>query len=315
MAKKPYLSPKLVFYFMLKPLQKGDKVAIIATARKITLPEIEYAVQTFERWELEVAVGQTIGASHHIFAGDDALRLQDFQAMLDDPNIKAIICARGGYGTSRIIDRVNFNAFEREPKWIVGFSDVTTLHSHIHNLGIETVHAIMPLLFPQDGTAAAIESLRQTLFGETPAYEIAPHSLNRSGKAAGRLVGGNLSLLQTLTATRSDIDTRDKILFIEDIGEYLYNIDRMMVHLDRSGKLEGLAGLLVGHFSGPQDNAIPFGKDAYEIIAEHVAKYDFPVCFNFPVGHEPLNIALICGREATLEVRQDGVSLEYVQKL
>ncbi len=299
---------------MLKPLLKGDKVAIIATARKITLPEIEYAIRTLEAWGLEVVLGQTIGASHHIFAGEDAFRLQDFQAMLDDQSIKAIICARGGYGTSRIIDSVNFNAFEREPKWIIGFSDVTTLHSHIHNLGIETVHAIMPLLFPQDGTEAAIESLRQTLFGETPAYEIAPHSLNRTGTARGKLIGGNLSILQTLAATRSDIDTRGKILFIEDVGEYLYNIDRMLVHLDRSGKLEGLAGLLAGHFSDPQDGSIPFGKSAYETIAEHVAKYGFPVCFNFPVGHEPLNMALICGREATLEVRKDSVRLEYEQQ-
>lgn len=296
---------------MIEPLRRGDKIAIIATARKVSLSEIEHAVSTFENWGLQVVLGKTIGAEFNQFAGDDAFRLLDLQEMLDTPDIKAIICARGGYGTSRIIDQVNFNTFENSPKWVIGFSDVTTLHSHIHNLGIESIHAIMPLLFSKEGTEAAKESLRQLLFGGSLAYQVNPHSFNRKGVAQGKLAGGNLSILHNLAATRSDIDTRDKILFIEDLDEYLYHIDRMMVHLDRAGKLEGLAGLIVGHMSDMHDNAIPFGKNAYEIIAEHTGKYDFPVCFNFPVGHEPLNMALVCGRQARLEVSEDSVTLNY----
>ncbi|QCR23539.1 LD-carboxypeptidase [Pontibacter sp. SGAir0037] len=296
---------------MLKPLRQGDKIAIISTARKIALPELEAAVQTFEQWGLEVVLGKTIGASYNQFAGDDALRLEDLQQMLDNPAIKGIVCARGGYGTSRIIDQVDFSSFVSNPKWIVGFSDVTTLHSHVHNLGIESIHAIMPVLFSREGSEAAKESLRQLLFGEAIAYTAPPHAFNRTGKAKGKIVGGNLSMLHTLAATRSDISTQGKILFIEDLDEYLYHIDRMLVHLDRAGKLAGLAGLIVGHMSDMRDNAIPFGKDAYEIIAEHAGKYHFPVCFNFPVGHEPHNMALVCGREAILHVQEGEVRLQY----
>ncbi|WP_242927953.1 S66 peptidase family protein [Pontibacter vulgaris] len=296
---------------MIQPLRRGDKIAILSTARKVSLQELEAAIQTFESWGLYVVLGQTIGASYNQFAGDDALRLQDFQQMLDDPGIKAIVCARGGYGTTRIIDQVDFSGFKKNPKWLVGFSDVTTLHSHIHNLGVETIHATMPVLFSKEGTAEAIESMRQLLFGEEPQYNAPAHAFNRTGTAQGQLVGGNLSMLHTLTGTRSDIDTRGKILFLEDLDEYLYHIDRMMVHLDRSGKLSQLAGLIVGHMSDMHDNAIPFGKDAYEIIAEHTGKYNYPVCYNFPVGHEAHNLAVVCGREAKLAVSENGSSLVY----
>ncbi|WP_187261128.1 S66 peptidase family protein [Pontibacter beigongshangensis] len=300
---------------MIPPLRPGDKIAIVATARKISLPEIDAAIQTFRSWGLEVVIGQTIGASYHQFAGDDALRLQDLQQMLDDPAVKAIICARGGYGTTRIIDQVDFSQFQERPKWLVGFSDVTTLHSHLHTLGIESVHAVMPVLFSKEGSEAAIESLRQVLFGEPIAYTAAPHAFNRTGTAQGQLVGGNLSMLHNLTGTRSDIDTRGKILFLEDLDEYLYHLDRMLVHLDRTGKLSRLAGLVVGHMSDMHDNAIPFGKDAYEIILEHTGKYNYPICFGFPVGHEPDNLALVCGRKAQLQVQPDGVSLAYVHHI
>jgi muramoyltetrapeptide carboxypeptidase len=296
---------------MIQPLRQGDKIAILSTARKVSLQELEAAIRTFERWGLEVVLGQTIGASYNQFAGDDALRLQDFQQMLDNPEIKAIVCARGGYGTTRIIDQVDFRKFQQHPKWVIGFSDVTTIHSHIHNLGLETIHATMPVLFSKEGTAEAIESLRQVLFGQEVQYTAPTHNFNRTGIAQGQLVGGNLSMLHTLTGTRSDIDTRSKILFLEDLDEYLYHIDRMLVHLDRSGKLSQLAGLIVGHMSDMHDNAIPFGKDACEIIAEHTGKYNYPVCYNFPVGHEPHNLAIVCGREARLEVSESGTSLVY----
>jgi len=297
---------------MLKPLQPSDKIAIVATARKITIPEIETAIQQFTNWGLEVVLGKTIGASYNQFAGDDALRLQDLQEMLNNPEIKAIICARGGYGTTRIIDQVDFTSFQKNPKWVVGFSDVTALHCHIHRLGIESVHAIMPVLFPKPGTAPSIDSLRRILLGEEMTYTAPAHQFNKTGSAQGQLIGGNLSMLYTLTGTRSDIDTTGKLLFLEDLDEYLYHIDRMMVHLDRSGKLANLAGLIIGDMSDMNDNAIPFGKTAYEIILEHTGKYNYPVSYSFPVGHEPLNLALVCGREAKLEVKESGAVLAYV---
>jgi len=296
---------------MIPALRSGDKIAIIATARKITIPEIEVAIQTFERWGLEVITGQTIGASYNQFAGDDALRLQDLQQALDDASIKAIICARGGYGTTRIIDQVDFTGFRKHPKWIVGFSDVTALLAHVQNLGLESIHAIMPVLFPKAGTADSIETLRRALFGEELHYEVAPHPFNRTGTATGPLVGGNLSMLYTLTGTHSDVDTTGKILFLEDLDEYLYHVDRMLVHLDRNGKLANLAGLLIGDMSDMRDNAVPFGKTAYEIVLEHTGKYNYPVGYGFPTGHEPLNLALICGREAQLEVGEQGAKLQY----
>ncbi|MFD2514690.1 LD-carboxypeptidase [Pontibacter locisalis] len=296
---------------MIPELKPGDKIAITATARKITYPEIEMAISIFESWGLEVVLGQSIGASYNYFSGDDALRLQDLQQFLDDDSIKAIICARGGYGTTRIIDQIDFTHFRKYPKWVVGFSDVTALHSHIHNFGIESIHGVMPLLFPKAGAEDAIETLRRGLFGKELRYSAAPHAFNRTGIATGQLVGGNLSMLHTLTGTSSDISTEGKILFLEDLCEYLYHIDRMMVHLDRSGKLAKLAGLIVGDMSDMNDTPVPFGKTAYEIILEHSGKYNYPVCYGFPVGHEPLNLALICGREANLEVKEDSVNLVY----
>jgi muramoyltetrapeptide carboxypeptidase len=297
---------------MIKPLQAGDKIAIIATARKITLTEIEIAIQYFESWGLTVVLGKTIGASYNQFAGDDALRLNDLQEMLDDPEIKAIICARGGYGTTRILDQVDFSLFQKKPKWVVGFSDVTALLCHIHKLKIKSVHAIMPILFPRAGADPSIESLRRILFGEELSYTAPPHPFNKSGLEQGQLIGGNLSMLHTITGTRSEIDTTDKILFLEDLDEYLYHIDRMMVHLDRCGKLANLAGLIVGDMSDMHDNPVPFGKTAYEIINEHTGKYNYPVSYGFPVGHEPLSLALVCGREAQLIVGKEGSKLRYV---
>ncbi|WP_018479592.1 S66 peptidase family protein [Pontibacter roseus] len=297
---------------MITPLQPGDKVAIIATARLISHQDIAAAIEVLQSWGLEVEVGPTVGAQYGVFAGDDALRLQDLQQALDRPDIKAIICARGGYGTTRILDQVDFSRFEKSPKWVVGFSDITSLLCHIHSLGIQSVHGIMPLLFPK-GTEAALDSLRRVLFGEELSYNAPAHPFNRAGSSEGELIGGNLALLHNVSGTRSDFSTKGKILFLEDVDEYLYSVDRMMVHLVRAGKLNDLAGLIVGHFSDMKDNAIPFGKDAYEIIAEHSGKFDYPVCFGFPTGHEPDNLALVCGRKARLEVTQQGTRLTYIQ--
>lgn len=289
---------------LLQPpfLKKGDRIYILSTARKISIEEIAPAIETFKLWGLQVTIGETIGKQDNQYAGTDSERLQDFQKALDDSSIKAIICARGGYGTVRMMDEINYDEFMKHPKWIVGFSDVTYLHTHIsNNIGIQSIHSLMPVQFPK-GTPEAIESLRRELFGERNEYTIAPHALNRTGETAGILIGGNLSILYSITGTRSGINTFGKILFLEDIDEYRYHVDRMMMNLKRSGKLQDLAGVIVGSFSEIKDNAIPFGKDAHEIVAEHLQKYNYPVCFGFPAGHLPDNRALVIGKTYKLSV-------------
>lgn len=296
---------------LLRPplLKKGDTVCILSTARKITIEEITPAIGIFESWGLKVVIGETIGKQDHQYAGTDAERLQDFQQALDSPHIKAIICARGGYGTVRMMDNINYDEFMKNPKWVVGFSDVTYLHTHISNIiGVQCIHSIMPVQVPKS-TSMAIETLRNELFEGRNNYTLESHELNRAGQAKGALIGGNLSILYSITGTRSGINSFGKILFIEDIDEYCYHIDRMMINLKRSGKLENLAGVVVGAFSEIKDNTIPFGKNAYEIIAEHVAQYQYPVCFNFPAGHIADNRALAIGKTYTLNVSAEGATL------
>lgn len=281
-------------------LKKGDKIGIVACARKISREEMAPAIEILKSWGLEVVLGKNVFNADNQFSGTDAERSDDLQTMLDTASVKAIISARGGYGTMRIIDKINFENFKKSPKWLVGYSDITVLHSHIHTLGIETIHATMPINFNKD--ADALETLRKALFGEKISYEIDSHSLNRKGVAEGELVGGNLSLLYALTGSASDIDTSGKILFIEDLDEYLYHIDRMMMNLKRSGKLSRLAGLVVGGMTDMKDNAIPFGKTAEEIILDAVKEYNYPVCFRFPAGHVDKNFALYLGRTVKLEI-------------
>src|ERR1017187_6931867 len=266
-----------------KYLKTGDKIGIVACARKISREEIQSAIDILNSWGLEVVLGKNLFHADNQYSGTDKERAEDLQAMLDDPSIKAFISGRGGYGTIRIIDKIDFTQFKKRPKWIVGYSDITVLHSHINNLKIETLQATMPVNFTKN--AEATESLRKALFGEKLNYAIETHPLNRKGNAQGIIVGRNLSLLYALTGSISDIDTKGKILFIEDLDEYLYHIDRMMINLKRSGKLGNLAGLVVGGMTGMKDNAIPFGKTAEEIILDAVKDYNFPVCFNFPAGH------------------------------
>jgi muramoyltetrapeptide carboxypeptidase len=289
-------------------LKKGDKIGIVASARKVSRDELEPAISAFKNWGLEVILGKNLFQAEDQFAGTDQERTQDLQTMLDDPSIKAIIGARGGYGTLRIIDQLHFDLFKKHPKWIVGYSDITVLHSHIHRLNIETLHATMLINFAKDG--ASSDSLKRALFGELKVYEIPAHTLNRKGIAQGELVGGNLSLLYALTGSASDLDTRGKILFIEDLDEYLYHMDRMMLNLKRSGKLNALAGLVVGGISDMKDNKIPFGKTAEELILDAVKEFDYPVCFHFPAGHVDTNLALYLGRTIQLEVGEK-VKLQF----
>jgi len=288
-------------------LKKGDRIALVSPARKITREELAPAIKLFTDWGLDVVQGEHLYASYKQFAGSDEERRADMQQMLDDESIRAIVSSRGGYGTVRIIDRLDFSRFVESPKWIVGYSDVTVLHSHIHrHFNIETLHAIMPVnLKDKCEGNRSLNSLKKALFGKEISYTIPSGPNNRKGTCKGQLVGGNLSILYSLTNTNSDIDTNGKILFIEDLDEYLYHIDRMMMNLRRSGKLEGLAGLIVGAMTKMHDNSIPFEKTTEEIIAEAVDDYPYPVCFNFPAGHLDDNRALILGREVKLEVAEE----------
>lgn len=292
-------------------LSIGDSIGIVSTARKITKNELLPAIKLLEEWGLKPVLGNSIGAEENQFAGTDNLRAADFQQMLDDPNIKAIWCARGGYGTVRIIDQLDFSKFKKSPKWIIGYSDITVLHSHIHNFGIETIHANMCMEIGIK-TEATRNSIKTVLFGEKHQVSFASElpTLNRNGIAKGKLVGGNLSLLYSLIGSPSAIDSSGKILFIEDLDEYLYHIDRMMINLKRSGMLQDLNGLIVGGMSDMRDNAIPFGKTAEEIVLDAVKEYNYPVCFNFPAGHIDDNRALIMGREVQLTV-DNTITLDF----
>jgi muramoyltetrapeptide carboxypeptidase len=300
---------------MLKPappLKKGDTIAIVSTAKKISQSEIQFAIDTFESWGLKVVLGKTIGAEHHQFAGNDDFRAHDFQTMLNDSNIKAIICARGGYGTVRMLDKnIDFTKFTQNSKWIVGYSDVTALHAHINTyLYIQTLHATMPINF-QKNTSESIETLYKALFGESYIINFDAHSLNKFGATEGEIVGGNLSILYSILGTKSGIHTDDKILFLEDLDEYLYHIDRMMMALKRAGKLNKLKALVVGSFTGMKDNEISFGKTAEEIILEHVKYFNYPVCFGLPAGHQNNNLALPFGKKCKLKISANGSLIQF----
>ncbi|WP_259069143.1 S66 peptidase family protein [Mucilaginibacter sp. X4EP1] len=293
-----------------QPLKKGDKIAITCPAKKLPNP-MDDAVALLQSWGLEVVLGETVNASYHQFAGDDDLRARDLQRFINDDSIKAIIAARGGYGTMRMIDKVDFSRFAQNPKWLVGFSDITVLHTHLfNNYQAQTIHGQMPINIP-DASAHSLETLRKALFGEELHYHFHSHALNRDGNASGILVGGNLSLLIAVGGSVSDIDYSGKILFIEDVGEYLYSIDRMMRNLKRAGKLTNLAGLIVGGFSETKDNDIPFGQTAAQIITDVVKEYNYPVCFDFPAGHIPDNCSLILGKMVNLSVHKTEVNVKY----
>ncbi len=294
-------------------LKPGDKFGIVSTARKITREELQPAVECFQKEGFEIVFGKNLFKELNQFSGTDNERAEDFQLMMDNPEIKAILCARGGYGTVRIIDKLDFTTFIKNPKWICGFSDVTVLHSHIwQNFEIETIHSIMPVQLQKlGGKSEAAKTLLKSLKGETLNYQFPSHELNKEGVAEGVLVGGNLSILYSLLGSVSDIDTAGKILFIEDIDEYLYHIDRMMMAMKRAGKLDKLKGLIIGGMSDMKDNAVPFGKNAEEIITDAVKEYDFPVCFHFPAGHIDANCAIYLGKSAKLEVRKAKSTLVF----
>ena len=286
-------------------LKKGDRVALAAPARAVSPDEMAPAIAMLESWGLHVVVPKDLYKREGQLAGSDKHRAALLQGLLDDSEIRAIFCCRGGYGTVRIIDRLDFSRFAEHPKWIVGYSDVTVLHSHIHSiLDIPTLHATMPINMHDEETPAT-RSMHDFLFGlkrDYVDYEWEPSPMNRKGVASAPVVGGNLSILYSLCGSCSQIDTRGKILLIEDLDEYLYHIDRMMLNLKRCGMLDGLAGLLVGGMTDMHDNTVPFGRTAMQIVAEAVREYDYPVLFNAPFGHlGDNNLALPLGIKCNLE--------------
>lgn len=298
---------------MKKPifLQPNDKVSIVCTARKFTAIDAQPAMDLLTSWGLLPILGSTIGLDNFQLGGSDDERAADFQAQLDNPEIKAIWIARGGYGSVRIIDKLNFDKFLKNPKWIVGFSDITVFHSHINTLGVSTIHGIMPYTVPNT-IEDSIESLKKALFGESLSYEIPSHSDNRLGKTTGELVGGNLSIIYSLLGSESCIDTNGKILYIEDLDEYLYHIDRMMQNLKRNGYFKNLKGLIVGGMTDMHDNSIPFGLDAIGIIKDVTSEFDFPICFDFPAGHVKDNRALRLGQQISLEITENKVEVNFL---
>lgn len=298
-------------------LKPGDIIGITCPAGDITQKDIQPAVQQIESWGFKTKAGNTVGKKDFIYGGTDADRLADFQQMLDDPDVKAILCARGGYGAVHLIDQLDFSPLLRNPKWIIGFSDITVLLCHIHsNLHIASIHSKMCNSFPDDWTKAeavqiaSILSIRRALSGEKMQYTAPARPQNRPGSTEGQLVGGNLKTIESLAGTLSDIDTAGKILFVEDTGEYLYSIDRMFWHLQRTGKLDRLAGLVVGGFKiKPDDPGEEFGRTLYDIVTERIKAFTYPVCFDFPVGHQKENYALKYGIPHNLLVTADQVNL------
>lgn len=287
-----------------KNLEKGDKIGIISTARKISKKEIKTAIDLFSSWGLDVKLGKYLFEEKDQFAGTSKQRAKDFQSMLEDKEIKAIVCARGGYGTLKIIDKIDFKTILKNPKWIVGYSDATVLHSHLNKLKVASIHATMPINFSKN-TKPAIATFKKALFGENYIIEAKSCEQNKKGEAAGELVGGNLSILYALQGSISDIDTENKILFIEDLDEYLYHIDRMITSLKRAKKLDKLAGLIVGSMKDMHDNNIPYGATANEIIYNAVKEFNYPICFNFPSGHINNNNTLMLGLKADLKVGKE----------
>lgn len=295
-------------------LQKGDQVRIISTARKISRDELQAAVDLLKKWGLKVTFGQHLFAEDHQFAGTKTERIADLQAALDDKECRAILCARGGYGTVQLIDEIDFGRFVKRPKWVVGYSDVTVLHNHINqNLGIETLHASMPINFPKVGENEATESLRKALFGEQLSYEFEaePQSILNFEEIEAPIVGGNLSIIYSLSGSKSQISSKGKFLFMEDLDEYLYHIDRMLMNLKRAGQFEGCKGILVGGMSDMNDNTIPYGKTAEKIIFENCSEMGVPIVYGVPAGHIDNNCALIMGRNLCLKRTNNHIKMEF----
>ncbi len=296
-------------------LRKGDTIGMVCPSGFMALEKTTACIEQLKDWGYKIKMGKTPGHQFHYFSGTDKERLQDMQQMLDDAEIKAVFCLRGGYGMSRIIEGLDFKKFRKNPKWLIGFSDITVLHAHVYRqFGIASLHAPMASAFNEGGYKNEfVQSLRKALKGSMSTYSCPIHPLNRQGVASGELIGGNLSLVAHLVGSRSSFQTKNKILFLEDIGEYIYNVDRMMIQLKRNGMLDGLAGLIIGGFTEMKDTTTPFGADVYPVINEHIKEYSYPICFHFPVSHEKENYALKVGVMHQLKVSGKKVWLQELK--
>ena len=292
-------------------LTAGDKVHVVAPAKIFDVDALNAGITILKSWRLDVIAGKNLFAQYHQFAGTDDERASDLQFALNDPAVKAIFCARGGYGTGRLVDELDFTSFKKNPKWVVGFSDITVLLSQINKIGIQSLHAPMPTQFGIIEYAKSVLALKNILFGKDITYTIRASKYNKWGTATAPVIGGNLTMLHCQLDTKSEVDWKDKILFLEEVGEPLYHLDRMLVHLKRTKRLKGLKGLIIGHFTEMKDAETAFGKSVEEIILDAVKEYHYPVLFQFPAGHAAPNLPIVLGREITLYVQPGKVSVAY----
>ncbi len=298
-------------------LKAGDTVAIVAPSGilKNREREVQQAVDLLKSWGLHAIVGNHVFSKSNHFAGTDEERCEDLQHAMDDPKISAIWCARGGYGTVRILDKLNYKKFKENPKWIIGYSDITALHNQVHNEGFESLHAIMCVSLTKDLSEieSSIDTFKSALFGNPVNYDLDYSPYNRVGEASGQLVGGNLTILHTMLGSKESIDTSGKILFIEEIGEYKYHIDRMLQSMKRAGYFDNCNGLIVGDMSKMRKNTTPWGTSVEQLILDALAAYDFPIAFGMPAGHEKENRAMIFGKIVELVVGKDKSSLRFLE--
>lgn len=298
-------------------LKAGDTVAIVAPSGvlKNRNDEVNRAKRLLESWKLHVVIGKNVYSQADHFAGTDQERCEDFQIALDDPKIKAIWSARGGYGTVRILDKLDYTQFLKQPKWVIGYSDITALHNQIHNLGVQSLHAIMAVSLPSNlsDIEQSISTFKNTIFGQSLSYTLKGSTYNKTGEAKGALVGGNLTILHTMLGSKESLDTTGKILFIEEIGEYKYHIDRMLQSLKRAGYFDNCKGVIVGDMSRMRKNTTLWGTSIEQLILDALSDYDFPIAFNMPAGHEKDNRALILGREVSLKVEKTKSTVVFDQ--
>lgn len=304
----------LSFNDMIFPprLSLKDKVGIVAPARKISPGQLEAALHILASWGLDPLLGNHIfSASHSYLAGSDDQRREDFQRMINDSEVKAIFCARGGYGSTRILEEIDFSPLQKSPKWIIGFSDITAFHLRLTSIGVASIHGTMPIFFDQPEAADSVDSIRKILFEGSCQVSFPAEDSNRLGEAEGEVLGGNLSLIVDALNTSSDPVTDNRILIIEEVDEYLYKLDRMFTQLRRAGKLRHLRGLLIGHMTDMKNSDLAFGESVQEIILHAARDYDYPVAFSFPSGHKNPNLAWIHGASARLDVSLSRVTLTY----
>jgi muramoyltetrapeptide carboxypeptidase len=294
-------------------LKSGDTVALVATARHANRDDVQKAISYIESWGLKVQAAENLDQQHFIFAGTEQVRRKALQKAMDDKMVKAIFCLRGGYGTHRLIDHLNFKGFKQAPKWIVGYSDITVLLNHVAQYRIPSVHGPMPFSFYKEAEQDGANRLKALVMGTLPSYEFQGNELNYEGIAEGKVIGGNLSVLHAMTGTESDISWKNKILFIEEVDEYIYHIERMLYHFSRMGRMEGLAGIVVGHLTSIKDNTEPFGLTVQETIERIIRPYRIPLAFSFPAGHELPNMPLIIGAHARLEVSKTKSTLTFLK--